>query len=477
MDHRIHHQRWQIHAPSGETAFEIRRQLRTQLETALLPVFEHAFDALGAGDDVVHIPRLMLDVKVRPEGDFITALTDVLPTVLQAKLEEIFRNADFAHHPRSVMQRLTSAASLRNSLLNYLSTGILKWYDHDTKTTDTLLTFLRSEAVALSHERSALFDAIRGSLRQRIAASFRLLQLLPDESRTTLLTLTPRDSSFPDNTAMLTNMLPGLLSQFAISGNITPEFAGALDSYLLRVQAIMLAVKKEDLHPPLAAHFLTLLHECHRQATAENTLPDMLSATETFLKTCQLATSADEISQGIENAGPVTLPSARHSTAYLSSDAGLLLLHPFLPHLFDVLDLTPTVNQLPRAAALLHWLVSGREQIHEFELTCIKVLLGLAPDQMLLVGAGLLSETDRIEGDAMLASAISHWDALGKTSITAFRNSFLQRRGLLREIDSGWQLQVEPEAFDLLMAKLPWRISIVKLPWMNRPVFTEWLTP
>jgi hypothetical protein len=55
--------------------------------------------------------------------------------------------------------------------------------------------------------------------------------------------------------------------------------------------------------------------------------------------------------------------------------------------------------------------------------------------------------------------------------------SFLQRRGLLRNIGSSWQLQVEPESFDLLLGKLPWGISIVRLPWMTRPIFTDWPTP
>jgi hypothetical protein len=175
--------------------------------------------------------------------------------------------------------------------------------------------------------------------------------------------------------------------------------------------------------------------------------------------------------------------AANESAGYPACDAGLVLLHPFLPRLFNAVGIAPANAAelpeavLPRAAALLHWLVSGREEIYEFELTTIKVLLGLAPDQMLLAGAGLLSEADRVEADALLAAAIAHWGALGKTGVAALRMSFLQRRGLLRNIGSSWQLQVEPESFDLLLGKLPWGISIVRLPWMTRPIFTDWPTP
>jgi hypothetical protein len=38
-------------------------------------------------------------------------------------------------------------------------------------------------------------------------------------------------------------------------------------------------------------------------------------------------------------------------------------------------------------------------------------------------------------------------------------------------------LQVEAESFDMLLGKLPWGISTMKLPWMNKPIFTDWPTP
>jgi hypothetical protein len=135
------------------------------------------------------------------------------------------------------------------------------------------------------------------------------------------------------------------------------------------------------------------------------------------------------------------------------------------------------VVYLPRAAALLHWLATGREEVFEFELGLIKVLLGLTPDDPLPVADGLLSDGDRTEGDALLAAAIEHWHALGRTSIAGLRVSFLQRRGLLARDERGWQLRVEPESFDVLLGRLPWGIGITKLPWMTRPLFTDWPTP
>jgi hypothetical protein len=160
-------------------------------------------------------------------------------------------------------------------------------------------------------------------------------------------------------------------------------------------------------------------------------------------------------------------------------NAGLVLLHPFLPALLSHCGLRAEarITDLPRTAALLHWLATGVDSPHEFELGFAKLLLGLRPEQPLAVEAGLLTIADREEGEAVLRAAVSHWKALGGTSIDGLRVSFLQRPGHVREDDEGWRLVLESEAFDVLVARLPWGIAMTRLPWMTRPLFTDWPIP
>jgi len=132
---------------------------------------------------------------------------------------------------------------------------------------------------------------------------------------------------------------------------------------------------------------------------------------------------------------------------------------------------------LPRAAALLSFASRGADEPFEFELSFIKVLLGLRPDADLQVSSGLVGATDRDEVESLLESVIEHWRLLKHTSIAGLRGSFLQRRGLLADVDGVWQLRVESHAFDVLLNQLPWSISTVRLPWMTIPLFTEWPTP
>lgn len=163
--------------------------------------------------------------------------------------------------------------------------------------------------------------------------------------------------------------------------------------------------------------------------------------------------------------------------------AGLVLIHPFITRFLESTDVKETDNRdladffLPRAATLLHFLATGSDEVYEYELGFIKILLGLQPEIPLMVSQGLIETRDREESEALLTAVIRYWSVLKNTSVSGLRSSFLQRPGLLREVERGWQIQIESKPFDMLLDYLPWSISVIKLPWMTRPIYTEWQIP
>jgi hypothetical protein len=176
---------------------------------------------------------------------------------------------------------------------------------------------------------------------------------------------------------------------------------------------------------------------------------------------------------------PIT-PESAGDFALMVAHAGLILLHPFLPRFLESTGVKHKAQEslssfvLPRAAALLHFLATGQEEIFEYDLAFIKILLGLRPDAPLCVSEGLFVGGDKTEAETLLQSVIDHWTVLKKTSVAGLRTSFLQRQGLLYETETGWKLQVERQPFDVLLEHLPWSISVIKLPWMTRIIHTEW---
>ena len=158
------------------------------------------------------------------------------------------------------------------------------------------------------------------------------------------------------------------------------------------------------------------------------------------------------------------------------TNAGLVLMHPFLPQLFRTLNIAydDTIVHPNRALALLHFLATGQRESPEYELVLPKLLCGLSlenPVESMIA----LTEIEIEEAEALLQAVIKHWDVLKNTGIDGLRGTFLLRSGKLSQREDGdWFLQVENKGFDILMAQLPWGIGMIKLPWMQRLLWVEW---
>lgn len=157
-------------------------------------------------------------------------------------------------------------------------------------------------------------------------------------------------------------------------------------------------------------------------------------------------------------------------------NAGLIILHPFLPQLFTTLGISnDTVLMQPdRALCLLHFLATGQKTAPEYELILPKILCNV-PLEMPVESDVALTENEREEAVALLEAVIRHWEVLRNTSPDGLRGTFLLRPGKVSLRDDGdWLLQVEAQSFDILLDQLPWSISMVKLPWMEKILWVEW---
>ena len=160
------------------------------------------------------------------------------------------------------------------------------------------------------------------------------------------------------------------------------------------------------------------------------------------------------------------------------SNAGLVLTVPFLPRLWATLGLARNnafvdVVAAKRAACLLQAVASGDRADIAPVLALNEVLCGLTAGAAVSEPIEMTAQ-EKGEIETMLGALIAHWSALGSTSVDGLRETFLQRPGTLVHGDRGWNLTVEPRAVDVLLDRLPWGISIIKLPWMREVLYTEW---
>jgi hypothetical protein len=157
-------------------------------------------------------------------------------------------------------------------------------------------------------------------------------------------------------------------------------------------------------------------------------------------------------------------------------NAGLVLLHPFLPQFFSALDIAAKDQLIKpeRALCLLHFLATGQSVAPEYELVLPKILCNL-PLLAPVDSSPELSDPEKEEATALLDAVIGHWEVLRNTSPDGLRGTFLLRPGKVSQRGDGdWLLQVEASSFDILLDQLPWGIAMIKLPWMETLLWVEW---
>ena len=170
--------------------------------------------------------------------------------------------------------------------------------------------------------------------------------------------------------------------------------------------------------------------------------------------------------------------SFQNEKACFINNSGLVLLWPYLPRYLQTLNYVQnnqfmSSNHQLQAVHSLEHLVRGEEDYREYDLVLNKVLLGLPLPTPVDPELGKIS-LQLQEVSQLLKSVIRHWTILGKTSVDGFRQSFLKREGKLIEAENHWKLMVDRKGYDVLLEKLPYPLSYVKLPWMNQPLYVEW---
>lgn len=158
------------------------------------------------------------------------------------------------------------------------------------------------------------------------------------------------------------------------------------------------------------------------------------------------------------------------------SNAGLVLLHPFIELFFEELKIAENgqLKKAQRGVSLLQWLATGQLNAPEYELPLNKLLCGI-PLEEPVIGIGKVTKPEKNESQNLLEAVVRHWEVLKNTSPAGLQGNFLCREGKLTQKNDGdWLLQVERKSIDILLDHLSWSISMVKLPWMPQILWVEW---
>jgi hypothetical protein len=441
--HRIGRLRLRLKSGDPRAADAAARTFETGFEARILPALQAAFDRACPPGTVLLLDRLALDLG-RLDGrqpDFGKALATALRTALGEAAGSRQTASSFLQSRQGaiVKDRPDAEADPIFDLARFLVSGMLPWPEPGgalATLVETLGTY--GEARLRAAARRLLPLLIRRATARRFLAQLpqaliaRLVFALAGWPGAALLAI-PSGRHLTE--AEVAALLP-LVVRLAEAGG-TAEAAAPLAGALIAPRAL----RPED------------------EAAATSLRSPALPASEPDRP------AAAEASIAPEAALPVTA-------------AGAVLLHPFLPGFFRALRVTrddafPDIAARERAVLLGQFLATGETTPAEPDCVLMKLLCG-HPLAMPLPRRTDIGLEVRTEAEALLQAAISHWRQLGSTTPRGLREGFLLRPGVLCMSEAAAILRVERRGIDVLLDSLPWTISQVKTPFMDRILAVDW---
>lgn len=450
--------------------------MQEDLKRILLEKSEDSLDAelsrLVPADQTFRIPYLELDLNKVTKRTF----GDRFVQLLQKRLLELYQGVQMqasqtekrlVDNPYATAVQLTRSQRNWDLFFHFLQTGTFPWW---AKQVD----WKAMEQELVEELESPNIESEMQQLKRIIQEDPRRLRRLVWQCSIALtnsiIQVLQKQNQVEQQTATISNY---------------PEVQKEERALMLRLEALMLDKATPSNSTAAAAEGLTAFSSTPSAPQAQS---------EKLLGKAHQLRSNESLSQRLlPTQGKSLDPHSWHLLAHeqaLTSDeehayyiqnAGLALIIPCLTSLFQELKyldenrLFKSLHKQKRAILLLQYLATGKGQCPETELVLNKIVCGWPLDEPLEKRL-YLSKTEKESGEQFLKILIQHWGALKRTSPEGLRYNFLMRAGKLSFIKGHWLLQVENAGYDaILLAKLPWTISICKYKWMPERIHVEWI--
>lgn len=462
---------------SGNTSgFAIQKEISDWCNLKLAPGLEEILDRADTGAGIKKIDKIELEINLGSKKDWLSYLSKEITLQLQKKLNELTPVAD-----GSIMEQ-TRSQNFFETLIYFLQKGYLPW-------SSTIRNRSEFSSVLLSSVKEGIAADVKAQLLQVIsepAAKLRLVDQLSDEEWIMLVA-----EFYSHQKKEIQNLFKDVNALISV----IPEIRRKQVKSVFKIKALEHAADPDATEALriIAFHFAREIYSftdadgkiAYKKFHPLSIITDMAmgrAEKESALSIFKKTSKAGE-SDKVENpAKPATKQKERVAEEQLPAEgiyinnAGLVIIAPFLPAFFKKLNIVKEdiISERELAVNLVTYLATGVEYAAEFELVFAKILCGLEPSAPVTT---LIAFTDeqKQEAEELLLSAIEYWTVVKDTSPQGLRESFLQREGKLSFINGEWILQVEQKPFDMLLQSLSWNISMIKLPWMETMLKTEWV--
>lgn len=165
---------------------------------------------------------------------------------------------------------------------------------------------------------------------------------------------------------------------------------------------------------------------------------------------------------------------------YEVPDAGLVLLSPYIPALFQrtgciAKDAFQSDDAKRKALSILKYVAYGNYAEPPGKSALMNLFCGLPVTPVLFADELpkiMDEEKELVEG--LLKAVIANWSAVGHMSPDGLRGTYFVRGGKINMEGAADLLTVENKTFDILIDRLPWGFTVIKHPWMSKILNVKW---
>lgn len=476
---------------------EISNAVSEIYKQSIEAILEEICSELIPASKVVKIDSLVVDIgRLRYDRLALDFPKAVRKSIKEALFKEI---SDEIVRSNGTVKTIKDQANKENALLEYLQTGMIPWYyDGDFV---KLKSEFSNEKIKISHTFDRVFNNVISTTRaihffeEEKLLDFLKEKISKDQKNVLIefvllkkvLNILNNIASIPILNQSISASIKPLLEVCKPKNQVYDKIVRRLIDvvYSNHSSSTVFSKKRTYLIDILPKKYYQKLQMLFRNIAWErlnNFTKDELLFIENIIKTDMdkaiAKRSVNTSDQKVKSKKISPIHSMEVGESIVVKNAGLILVWPYLQSFFTGLELMREKTFLDdqktiKAIHLLHYLVFQSEESNETEWILNKLLCGVeisdfVPEKM------TLSIAEKEECDNLLKALITNWSALKKTSPDSLRKTFLMREGVLVKDDNGWMLKIERKAFDILLDRLTWSISVIKLPWNTYMINTEW---
>jgi hypothetical protein len=472
MTHIIRQQYVHVEIDGTEAeGLALQRRLPALCQQTLMPALERVLDQYLPTDRHLCIERLELDVGTMPLERLEHELADAAARALERSLrEKIPPGTASTSAAFGTIQHKTDQQRIHDAFLYFLETGNLPWSCRVPNGTQLEHLILESWQQTVTSGLIALVatSAMRRLLGSSVVRKRLVLQFSPRFLSAFISLLSPGSEA----------VMAGLAERLGRSSAL-PVPARKLERVLWETCFANVASGKDVTSSDLVGE---AVRTCSSEGVSHAELVHLLA--QQWPETANKAPNdklirTEPISPLLRSSQNGTVEREHHPEVregLYVENAGLVLVHPFLPQFFSALGIAEETRLLQpdRALSLLHCLATGQTVAPEYELVLPKILCDV-PLGTPVESQVELTVAEQEESIALLEALLRHWGALRNSSPDGLRGAFLLRPGKVSLQDDGdWYLQIESRTHDILLDQLPWGLSMITLPWMGKMLRVAW---